>query len=472
MNLPPDAPLERALIGCVVTDPLIALPELREHPAEEYFADHRYRLIFEAAQGLAEAGELVTNPSLQSALSARNQLFEGAPEIIAGLFADAPPPITARYYAEKLQALHDRRRKIEAAHLIDLGAREGDAALVERGEAILAGFHEGALQPLSAVLERCRFDPLLNPAPVRPVYSLAGAPICTPDNLATIAALAKAGKSAFVNALLAAPMAIPGSDTLGVSSSNPEGRAVVHVDTEQSPEDHWHQITRAIRRAGREQAPPWLQSYCLTGFDARRAREALWLAVGNAAKEFGGVHSVHVDGAADLILDVNDAAECNEFVAALHALAIQHDCPITCVIHFNPGTEKTRGHLGSQLERKAETNLRIDKDGEVSEVWSDKQRRAPILKGTGPRYAWSAEAGMHVTVERGPSAKEQAEVETLRNIRDDVFLDHPAMRYCDLEKRVQEVTKKSAATAERIYRKWVHFGLIEKGFKGLWTPRG
>jgi hypothetical protein len=34
---------------------------------------------------------------------------------------------------------------------------------------------------------------------------------------------------------------------------------------------------------------------------------------------------------------------------------------IVGVIHFNPGGEKTRGHLGSQLERKAETNLRLDK---------------------------------------------------------------------------------------------------------------
>jgi hypothetical protein len=108
---------------------------------------------------------------------------------------------------------------------------------------------------------------------------------------------------------------------------------------------------------------------------------------------------VLVDGVADLVVDVNDAGESNTYTAHLHQTAIEHDCAVVCVIHTNPSSEKTRGHLGSQLERKSETNLRLEKSGEITVVFSDKNRRAPIQKENGPRFVWSDEAGMHVSTE-------------------------------------------------------------------------
>jgi hypothetical protein len=315
------------------------------------------------------------------------------------------------------------------------------------------------------------FNPALRPPALRPVYSMGEAAICTRGNLAALTAHAKAGKSGLVNALLAAPMAIRGSDTFGIASENPEGFAVVHIDTEQAKEDHWHQVHRAMRRAGRETVPPWLLSFCFTGFSAKQARADAWLAVEHAAKQFGGIHSVHLDGAADLVADVNDAEECNEFVASLHALAIRFDCPITCVIHFNPGSEKTRGHLGSQLERKAETNLRIDKDGEVSEVWSEKQRRAPIVKGKGPRFQWSDESGMHVSVAAGASAKETMALIDAKNLRDEVFDNRKSARYSELVELVTKATGKSERSAKRILDSWQKLGVTEKSFGGLWIPK-
>jgi hypothetical protein len=182
---------------------------------------------------------------------------------------------------------------------------------------------------------------------------------------------------------------------------------------------------------------------------------------------------VILDGVGDMVADVNDAEECNEFVARLHALAIKYDCAIPGVLHFNPGTEKTRGHLGSQLERKSESNLRLDKDGEITSVWSEKQRRAPILKGQGPRFTWSNDAGMHVSVSLDAISPKQAkEIADAKNLRDEVFSNRSAMGYCDLKRRVQEVTEKSGTTATRIYDKWVQFGIIEKSIGGLWTPKG
>ena len=98
------------------------------------------------------------------------------------------------------------------------------------------------------------------------------------------------------------------------------------------------------------------------------------------------------------------------------------------------GGDKSRGHLGSQLERKAETNLRLDKLNGVTTIWSDKQRRAPIPKGIGPCFQWSDEARMHVSVETLQSAADKERREALSLLGDDIFRKRPAMSYTDIVK--------------------------------------
>ena len=108
-----------------------------------------------------------------------------------------------------------------------------------------------------------------------------------------------------------------------------------------------------------------------------------------------------LDGIADFIADPNDTAEAFDWVDELHQLAIKYDTVIVCVLHENPGSEigKTRGHLGSQLERKAETNLRLEKDADGVTVVFERSRQAHIPKENGPRFMWSDEAKRHVSCE-------------------------------------------------------------------------
>lgn len=314
----------------------------------------------------------------------------------------------AQLVASKLQGFAKRVRVIE---LPDVGehtvkdARDffragGDAGtILELADA--ASDWKPAEGFTGKLLSERQFNPAITPPPLRPVYTLAGTVVATPANLATITAASKAGKSVVIEAMLASAMATANSaDCLSFKSSNPQSFALLHFDSEQSPDDHWHGISRALKRAGRTAPPKFLHSYCLTGLEGKQAWQCISEAIRVAAEVHGGIHSILIDGVADFVANVNDPAECNAFVATLHGIAIERDCSIIGVIHFNPGGEKTRGHLGSQLERKAETNLRLDKENGVTVVWSDKQRRAPIPRESGPCFAWNDEAGMHVSVER------------------------------------------------------------------------
>jgi hypothetical protein len=112
---------------------------------------------------------------------------------------------------------------------------------------------------------------------------------------------------------------------------------VIHFDSEQSPYDSEQLLARTIRRAGAAELPPWILSYCLTGWNYREARALLPVVMEYATCTFGGIHSALIDGAVDLVADPNDQAESNGLVAELHALAIRHTCPILTTIHLNPG---------------------------------------------------------------------------------------------------------------------------------------
>ena len=253
------------------------------------------------------------------------------------------------------------------------------------------------------------------PPPLVPLFTLAEHVICTPGNLASITAQAKVGKSAFVGAMMAATMTAPETETdlLSIRAFNTQNKAFIYFDTEQSPYHFWHAVTRAKRRAKVTDKPEWLTAHRIADMKAQDVRKAVAIRMADMAEVHGGIYAVVIDGVADLVADVNDAEECNGLVAELHALSIRYDCSIITVIHKNPGSEKVRGHLGSQIERKAETNLSLDKEDGVTVVWSAKQRGASIDKKDAPRFVWDDELKMHASVRVEPNRPAQKVIELL-----------------------------------------------------------
>jgi hypothetical protein len=306
-------------------------------------------------------------------------------------------------------------------------------------------------------------------------YFIGNTPICTPGNLTTISAQAKAGKSAAVAAMIASTFATPEADCLGFISQNPDGLAVVHLDTEQCPFDHWQGIQRAIRRAKIAAAPPWLRSHCLTGFSAADVRASIRVLLEQSAEKFGGVHSVLIDGIADAVQDVNAGEETSGLITDLHKLAIEFDCPILTIIHLNPGSDfKTRGHLGSQLERKSETNLRLKNEDGISVLWADKNRRAPIPEESGPCFAWSDSDRMHVTVQNPAEAKIEARTEAKHDAMEQeaqtVFAECKGpFRFTDLVSKIEVSLGMSKVGAKKKLRRWVLSQVVTVQPSGLYT---
>ncbi len=478
-ELPPfDDAAERGALGCVILaaddgsqDPRDLLDRLEP----DFFYDVRHQTVFSALSALAQDSQPLTSSRLDAWLRDHSKTGDaGGNEYLQKLPEEAV--LTARFpeFLERVADRALRRAAIRDATELKRIAQDPTIPAKTIGDAsrrMLESHGTNSTDDLKARLAARAFNILAKPPELPARYFINGIPICTPGNLTAISAAPKAGKSAFSGAMMAAAMAVcpEECDCLGVTSSNPERFALIHLDTEQSPLDHWRLIERTLRRAGISEPPHWLLSYCITGFDLSDARRCIHVALETGLELCGGVHSLILDGGADLVGDVNDPRESNGFVTELHALAIKFACPTVGVIHLNPGTEKTRGHLGSQLERKAETNLRLERDEDAFLVWSDKNRNAPIPRESGPRFAWNTEAQMHVSVESAGDAKS----ETARNqelpMVESIFRETKAWEYSKLVATVMSVVGKTSRTAERRIEKWRHLDLVRKTNQGFYV---
>lgn len=315
------------------------------------------------------------------------------------------------------------------------------------------------------------------PPPDDPVFFVAGQLTGTTGNIGAMIAKAKVGKSAFIGGHVSACLVAEGlghrdADTLGVRSEPPKGKAVIVIDTEQSPGDACKLVERALRRVGLVPAdrPAWLRTFALAGWKAHDLTAGLPELMDRVSAEHGGLHAVFIDGGADFAANVNDPETAADLSASWHALAIKHHCHILIVMHSNEGDKAddiARGWLGKQLRRKAESNLQLKRTEDTVKVFAESgQRRAPIPEENGPCFRWSDEAGMHVSFEGNP--KENAKRQELLDLATEVFGDKPRMKWSELLTTLISDRRLPKSTAERRIREMEKMKVIRTdaiGFK-------
>ena len=245
------------------------------------------------------------------------------------------------------------------------------------------------------------FDPQQAPPEDELCLCLGDYPIAARGNLTCIQGKSKVGKSAVIAAILGACQrgnhACLG-DTLCFEWQGDDGGAIIHLDTEQSGGD-WHALVRrSVKRSGLPAVSTRLVSLPLVRFARSERLAILELALEKELQRQGGIDIVIIDGVADLCSSPNDEAESLELISRLHALAQEYRAAIICVLHENPSSVegKTRGHLGSELNRKAFANLRIEKDPEdsVSTMWGMDMRKRDIPQNQGFCFAWDEAAAI------------------------------------------------------------------------------
>jgi len=330
-------------------------------------------------------------------------------------------------------------------------------------------------EKLQELLDRAyalQFDVNNRPPPDETVLSIDDIPIGARGNLTVIQGKSKVGKSAVISAVIGA--AVRGlrkanGDTLCLTWSAEATGSILHLDTEQSRAD-WHGLVlRGVIRGGVMDYSR-LRSLPLIPFSRAERLKILKLAMAREHSTFGKVDIVILDGVADLCMSPNDEGESLELVAQLMALAQEFHTVIVCVLHENPGSEigKTRGHLGSELNRKAFANIRIDKDGEtgISTIYGADMRKRDIPKTQGFSFGWDDEKNMHVFLARADECKSMVRKEKNSAEATETMQAGRSYTYTDLVNTIIRKLDVSEKTAKRRITTWEVEGVIFKTTAG------
>lgn len=164
--------------------------------------------------------------------------------------------------------------------------------------------------------------------------------------------------------------ALKNDEVLQYSAFLPENkRKILYVDTEQS-KYHCHKVMERIM--------------CLAGLPTDKDRDDFIFVVLRECTpdkrkqiidymlaNMEDIGLVIIDGIRDLMYDINSPSESSELINLLMKWSSEYNLHIHTVLHLNKGDDNTRGHIGTELNNKAETVLQVTKstqDVNISEV--------------------------------------------------------------------------------------------------------
>ena len=304
------------------------------------------------------------------------------------------------------------------------------------------------------MLRSCEIDYDNPPDASKAIVSVKGVPLGTQDNLLCITGGEGTGKSNYISAILSGALGIERlnpEQTLGLEiTANPKGLAVLHYDTEQSEAQLYKNLGKTLRRASLSTVPEFYHSLYLASFSRKDRLKLIRESMDLFHHKHGGIHLVVIDGIADLIRSANDESESIAIVDDLYRLAGVYNTCIVCVLHFVPNGIKLRGHIGSELQRKAAGILSIEKDDnpEYSVVKALKVRDGSPLDVPMILFGWDKDLDMHVyRGEKSKEEKEKRKTDELIAVVREAFKHSHRLSYqelCEVLMREMEIKERTA----------------------------
>lgn len=200
-----------------------------------------------------------------------------------------------------------------------------------------------------------QFDPDKKPPPEKIVFSIQDHCIGSRGNFICLSGLPKAGKSTFINAIIASSMT---QHNLYGMKLNCDGN-FAYFDTESSQSDFYKNMQRIRHFAGYVEFPQNFKAYN-TRIDPYEFQRAI-------IEKYIELHRPSVlviDGFLDLIRNYNDESESRYLMDWLKKTTAEHNMLIIGCIHIGKKDGHTLGHFGSMLDRYAQSVLEIVRDYE------------------------------------------------------------------------------------------------------------
>ena len=191
------------------------------------------------------------------------------------------------------------------------------------------------------------------------ILKVHSSPIGTLGNFSASIGKAKSKKTFNVSAIVAATL--KNGTVLQYEAELPESkRKILYVDTEQSPY-HCLKVMRRIVSMAQfplDKHPENLQFLALRKYTPEIRIAIIETAIYNTE----GLGLVIIDGIRDMVYDINSPSESTKIISKLMQWTDERQIHIHTILHQNKADENARGHIGTELNNKAETVLEVAKD--------------------------------------------------------------------------------------------------------------
>ncbi len=319
-----------------------------------------------------------------------------------------------------------------------------------------------------SVMKSCEIDFNKPPIPPEPIISINDVTVGAPGNILCVAGSEGSGKTNYLGGILSGSIKKEGLviDTLGtIVKENTDHKAVLLYDTEQSEFQLYKNLTYILKRSKNEHPPEWFKSFCLIGIARSERMNLIIESMDRFYYEYGGIHIMIIDGIADLLGGVNDEESSVKLIEELFRLAAIYNTCIICVLHMAPSGMKLRGHLGSEVQRKAAGILLVEKDdnNNCSVVKALKVRDGSPLDVPLVQFGWSKVEGRHIYL--GEKSKEDTDIRKLSELKQ-LALDIFSKKKYITPGELTELVMDAMDVKDRMARNYIKFmkdnNIIEK----------
>lgn len=286
------------------------------------------------------------------------------------------------------------------------------------------------------------------------LFTIQGKNIGTSQSIVVFQGLPKQGKSLFITS--AAASAYTTWEIFDMKLTFPKDRKrLCYIDTESSDYDYYRVLERIRKQMVEPKLPYNFDSFLFredTPSDIMQMTE-LYL------KNNPDCSILIIDGILDLISDFNSVEQSFYLVQWLKRITKVHDLLIIAVLHLGKKDQNSIGHIGSYLDRKAQSVLKIEKNKQTRTI----DMTAQFLRSTDDINPVSVQhIGDQWEQIRNDTKVENTNIYGLEKAQllSKIFIE--PIEYTDALQQLCEITGKGQTTCKKIFRDWILNGDVVK----------
>ncbi len=357
--------LEEAVLGAVMLESK-ALTKVGPFLKPEHFYLESHSTIYGAIRSLTAQQHPVDMRTVVQELRNTGKLeIIGGAFYIAELTSKVSSSANVEYHAKVLLECYIKRETARVAMKLQVDAFDDTSDALELLQRSIDDLN--ALQatsvtrsPESIIKEQWPDRLVKVKPPEEPILiRIDGAEMCSPGNHSMVTGQKKSRKSLFI---------VHAIDLFFQQNPGAAASEAGIFDTEQGKTHVWKYFDRIKRATGKE-----ITMFRLRGMGYKERREFIEHTITYWPHK---MKLIVIDGIRDLVSNINDPDECTELIEWLERLILKFDVHVINILHLNKTDGNARGHLGSELQNKAEASIKItyDKETDLSTVECESSR--------------------------------------------------------------------------------------------------